>query len=104
MSPYNRSNGNSNVGKIMAKIYENFNSVGYNIKEEDGFTVIHLPHLVSVPSFSRDEQREQVEMLTRIAVNDSEVPNVTFTCKDTKGTEGQPNWHHFYVEIRIPKV
>ena len=93
-----------NVTKVLNAVRQNFNCLGYSVKEAGRESVLHLPHLVSMPSFSRDEQREQIQMLTEIAIKESKVAGVTFTLRDTNGLEGgQRNWHHFYVEIRIPK-
>jgi hypothetical protein len=95
---------NQNVTKVLNAVRENFTALGYSVKESDREFVLHLPHLVSFPSLTRDEQREQIEILTESAIKSSKVPGVTYTLRDTKGLEaGNPNWHQFYVEIHIPK-
>ena len=93
-----------NVTKVLNAVRQNFNALGHSVKETAREFVLHFPHLVSMPSFSRDEQREQIQMLTEIAIKSSGVAGVTYTLRDTKGLEcGNRNWHHFYVEIHIPK-
>jgi hypothetical protein len=95
---------NQSVTKLLAAIHQNFTGLGYSVQETDGAFVIHLPHLVSTPAFTRDEQREQVELLTQIAIKEAQVQGVTFTIRDTTGLEGgHRNWHHFYVEVHVPK-
>jgi len=94
-----------NVGKLLRAIHQNFQAVGYRVDETKGATVIHLPHLVSFPSFAPEEQREQVQLLVELALKAAGVSGVTFTVKDTDGREaGNPNWHQFYVEIRVPRA
>jgi hypothetical protein len=94
---------NSNVMQVLDAIHQNFHAVGYSIRTAGNESVIHLPHLVSLPDFSRDEQREQVQMLVEIAIKSSGVAGTTFTLRDTTGREaGDPNWHQFHVEVRVP--
>ncbi|OAI48326.1 hypothetical protein AYO44_07415 [Planctomycetaceae bacterium SCGC AG-212-F19] len=95
---------NPKVGKVLHAIRENFHSVGFTVRESKTGSVIHLPHLVSFPSLSPEEQQEQVQMLVEMAIKSGGVPGVTFTLKDTNGREaGNANWHQFYVEIHVPK-
>jgi hypothetical protein len=95
---------NPNVRKVMRGVQQNFTAIGFSVEDYENESVIHLPHLVSFPSFSKDEQREQVHMLTRDAIRTSGVEGVTYTLRDTNGIEaGNRNWHQFYVEIHVPR-
>lgn len=95
---------NPRVGKVLHAIHQNFHAVGYSVVESETASVIHLPHLVSFPSFAPEEQRDQVQLLVEMAIKAAGVPGVTFTLKDTDGREaGNPNWLQYYTEIRVPK-
>src|SRR5262249_46556791 len=92
------------VSKILHAIRENFAALGHSVHESGTETVIHLPHLVSLPSFSREEQKEQVQLLTEISIKSSGVKGATYTIRETNGREaGNKNWFQFYVEIHVPK-
>lgn len=98
-----RMNDNPQAERVHRAMLELFASVGYTVENAADATVLHYPHLVSHPDFDRDEQREQIQLLTEIAVKDSGVPGVTFVLRDTDGLECRnPRWHWFHVSIRIP--
>jgi hypothetical protein len=95
---------NPDVARILSAIRQNFAALGHSVDETDRESVIHLPHLVSLPAFSKEEQREQVQILTEISIKASGVTGATYTIRETKGREaGNPNWVQFYVEVHVPK-